>query len=116
MGSEVLQVRRSPLHDCHSPTETATNQPIPFQPIWRAYPAALAKEGRTVPLRACDREGDLGEAVIGLAVPGKAISHHPLRPSIPLPAAGNRISGCGDRPPNIATKMGERSQRQKSGK
>jgi hypothetical protein len=24
--------------------------------------------------------------------------------------------GCGDRPPNIAAKMGERSQRQKSGK
>src|SRR5882757_6860493 len=34
----------------------------------------------------------------------------------PNPAAGNGIFGCGDRPPNIAAKMGERSQRQKSGK
>src|SRR5258705_8058443 len=37
------------------------------------------------------------------------------RISCPNPAAGNGIFGCGDRPPNIATKMGERSQRQKSG-
>jgi hypothetical protein len=34
----------------------------------------------------------------------------------PSPAAGNGIFGCGDRPPKIAPKMGERSQRQKSGK
>jgi hypothetical protein len=32
------------------------------------------------------------------------------------PAARNGIFGCGDTPPKIATKMGERSQRQKSGK
>src|SRR5258707_8545527 len=46
-----------------------------------------AEEARTVPLGACDGEGDLGEAVIGLAVPGKAVSHHhhPLRLSIPFP-------------------------------
>jgi hypothetical protein len=45
-----------------------------------------AKEARTVPPGAGDREGDLGEAVIGLTVPGKAVSqhHHPLRLSIPL--------------------------------
>src|SRR5258706_5190372 len=44
-----------------------------------------AEEARTVPLGACDSEGDLGEAVISLAIPGKAVSHHPLRLSIPLP-------------------------------
>src|SRR6202162_744021 len=46
-----------------------------------------AEEARTVPLGAGDGEGDLGEAVISLAVPGKAVSHHhhPLRLSIPLP-------------------------------
>src|SRR6266436_6226066 len=46
-----------------------------------------AEEARTVPLGACDGEGDLGEAVVGLAVPGKAVSHHhhPLRALIPLP-------------------------------
>src|SRR5258708_8344978 len=46
-----------------------------------------AEEARTVPLGACDSKGDLGEAVIGLAVPGKAGGHHhhPLRLSIPLP-------------------------------
>src|SRR5258708_25803523 len=46
-----------------------------------------AEEARTVPLGAGDGEGDLGEAVIGLAIPGKAVSHHhhPLRLSIPLP-------------------------------
>src|SRR5258705_8321740 len=45
-----------------------------------------AKEARTIPPGAGDREGDLGEAVIGLTVPGKAVSqhHHPLRLSIPL--------------------------------
>src|SRR6266403_5433794 len=56
-----------------------------------------AEEARTVPLGACDGEGDLGEAVIGLAVPGNAVSHHhhPLRPSIPLPdqnRAGSELS------------------------
>src|SRR5712672_2279508 len=34
----------------------------------------------------------------------------------PSPAAGNGIFGCGDRPPKISTKMGERSQRQNYGK
>src|SRR6266436_6092028 len=45
------------------------------------------KEARTVPLGASDGEGDLGEAVVGLAVPGKTLGHHhhPLRLSIPLP-------------------------------
>src|SRR5258708_14976835 len=45
-----------------------------------------AKEARTVPPGDGDREGDLGDAVIGLTVPGKAVSqhHHPLRLSIPL--------------------------------
>src|SRR6266436_8015347 len=36
--------------------------------------------------------------------------------SYPSPAAGNGIFGCRDRPSKISTKMGERSQRQKSGK
>ena len=46
-----------------------------------------AKEARAVPFGAGDGEGDLGEAVIGLAVPGKAVGHHhhPLRLPIPLP-------------------------------
>src|SRR6266853_6546859 len=55
-----------------------------------------AEEARTVPLGACDGEGDLGQAVIGLAVPGKSVSHHhhPLRLSIPLPdqnRAGSKL-------------------------
>src|SRR5258708_12296805 len=55
-----------------------------------------AEEARTVPLGACDGEGDLGKAVIGLAIPGKAVSHHhhPLRLSIPLPdqnRAGSKL-------------------------
>ena len=46
-----------------------------------------AKEARTVPLGASDGEGHLGEAVISLAIPGKAVGHHhhPLRLSVPLP-------------------------------
>src|SRR5260370_13189627 len=46
-----------------------------------------AEEARAVPLGACNCERDLGEAVIGLAVPGKTVRHHhhPLRLSIPLP-------------------------------
>src|SRR5258708_12097030 len=46
-----------------------------------------AKESRTVPPGPCDRKGDFGEAIIGLAVPGEPVSHHhhPLRLSIPLP-------------------------------
>src|SRR6266404_6789961 len=55
-----------------------------------------AEEARTVPLGASDGEGDLGEAVIGLAIPGKAVSHHhhPLGPSIPFPdqnRAGSKL-------------------------
>src|SRR6266481_8634794 len=55
-----------------------------------------AEEARTVPLGACDGEGDLGEGVISLAVPGKAVGHHhhPLRPSIPFPdqnRAGSKL-------------------------
>src|SRR5258705_11988090 len=46
-----------------------------------------AKEARAIPLGAGDSEGDLGQAVIGLAAPGKAIRqhHHPLWPPIPFP-------------------------------
>src|SRR5258705_5036720 len=56
-----------------------------------------AEEARTVPLGACDGEGDLGEAVVSLPVPGKAVSHHhhPLRALIPLPdqdRAGTKLS------------------------
>src|SRR6266699_2847742 len=55
-----------------------------------------AKEARTVPLGACDGEGDFGEAVISLAIPGKAVGHHhhSLRLSIPLPdqnRAGSKL-------------------------
>src|ERR1700686_5892874 len=51
------------------------------------FSKAGTKEARTVPLGASDGEGDLGEAVIGLAVPGKTVGHHhhSLRLSIPLP-------------------------------
>src|ERR1700681_3762248 len=63
------------------------------------------KEARTVPLGASDGEGDLGEAVIGLPVPGKAVGHHhhPLRLSIPLSdehCAGGELS-------SLAVKAGE---------
>jgi len=57
----------------------------PPSPTDRLYPLGRKKRGpfHLVPV---DREGDLGEAVIGMAVPGKAIRHHhhPLRLSIPL--------------------------------
>src|SRR3954452_1251406 len=48
------------------------------------YPQA--KKARTIPFGSGDREGDLGEAVIGLAIPGKTVSHHhyPLRSTIPF--------------------------------
>src|SRR5258706_10593473 len=54
------------------------------------------EEARTVPLGASDGEGDFGEAVVSLAVPGKAVCHHhhPLRPSIPFPdqnRAGSKL-------------------------
>jgi hypothetical protein len=44
-----------------------------------------AEEARTVPLRTSNRKGDLGEAIIGLAIPGKSIGHHhhPLGTSVP---------------------------------
>src|SRR6267142_3530384 len=55
-----------------------------------------AEEARTVPLGACDGEGDLGEAVVSLAIPGKAVGHHhhALRSSIPFPdqnRAGSKL-------------------------
>src|ERR1700676_2707390 len=64
-----------------------------MEPSWPSlnrrsiFPIPEAEEARTVPLGACDGEGALGEAVISLTVPGKAVSHHhhPLRLSIPLP-------------------------------
>src|SRR5258706_15132888 len=62
------------------------------RPKWSLHRRSIffipkAEEARTVPLGAGDGEGDLGEAVISLAVPGKAVSHHhhPLRLSLPLP-------------------------------
>src|SRR5216683_2378759 len=50
------------------------------------------KEARTVPPSTGDSKRDFGEAVIGLPVPGKPVSHHPypLRPPIPL-ADGTRL-------------------------
>src|SRR5580692_8735289 len=56
----------------------------PLSSIDRPIPET--EKARAVPFGSGDREGDLGEAVIGLAVPGKTVSHHhyPLGPSIPL--------------------------------
>src|SRR5258705_11264735 len=53
-----------------------------------------AEKARAVPLGARDGEGDLGEADISLAVPGKAVSHHhhPLRLSIPLPDKNRAVT------------------------
>jgi hypothetical protein len=59
--------------------------------LWRisvsAKTAPEAKEVGAVPPSAGDSEGNLGQAVIGLAIPGKAVGHHhhPLRLSVPLP-------------------------------
>src|ERR1700730_3857651 len=55
--------------------------------LWSILFIPEAKKARAVPLGASDGEGDFGEAVVSLAVPGKAVGHHhhPLRPSIPLP-------------------------------
>src|SRR6266403_3401160 len=72
------------------------------EPSWPGLPCGLiffvpeAKEARSIPSGAGDREGDLRQTVIGLAVPGKAVGHdhHPLRPSIPLPdenRAGSKL-------------------------
>src|SRR5258707_4826941 len=51
-----------------------------------------AKEPRTVPLGASDGERHLGEAVISLAIPGKAVGHHhhPLR--LPDPLANQHLT------------------------
>src|SRR3984893_4522465 len=64
--------------------------------LWSILFIPEAKKARTVPLGAGDRKGDLGKAVVSLAIPGKAVSHHhhPLRPSIPLPdqnRAGSKL-------------------------
>src|SRR6516164_7399269 len=54
---------------------------------WLNLLVSQAKEAGTIPPGAGDRKGDLGQAVISLAVPGKAIGqhHHAMRLSIPLP-------------------------------
>src|SRR6516164_4710567 len=54
---------------------------------WLSLLVSQAKEAGTIPPGAGDRKGDLGQAVIGLAVPGKAIGqhHHAMRFSVPLP-------------------------------
>ena len=71
------------------------------------------KEARTVPPGASDGKGDLGEAVIGPAVPGKTVGHHhhPLRLSIPLPhqnRTGREFS-------SLAVKAGETGGRYRPG-
>src|SRR5260370_7559137 len=71
------------------------------------------KEARTVPPGASDGEGDLGETVIGPAVPGKTVGHHhhPLRLSIPLPhhnRTGREFS-------SLAVKAGETGGRYRPG-
>ena len=55
------------------------------------------KEARAVPFGARDGEGDLGEAIVGLTVPGKAVGQHdyPLRLPVPLPdenRAGSKLA------------------------
>src|SRR5260370_4042894 len=50
--------------------------------FWFAQPTFFsppAKKARTAPFGSGDRESDFGEAVIGLAIPGKTVSHHPPR-------------------------------------
>ena len=57
-----------------------------------------AEEFRPVPAGAGDREGDLGQAGIGLAVPGKAVGQHrhPLHLPVPFAAQhGARLQACG---------------------
>src|SRR6267154_3549148 len=71
------------------------------------------KEARTVPPGASDGKGDLGEAVIGPAFPGKTVGHHhyPLRLSIPLPhqnRTGREFS-------SLAVKAGETGGRYRPG-
>src|SRR5258706_1569737 len=46
-----------------------------------------SEEARTIPLGTGDGKSDFGEAVIGLAIPGKTVGHHhyPLRAPLPLP-------------------------------
>src|SRR6516164_1750105 len=53
---------------------------------WLSLLVSQAKEAGTIPPRAGDRKGDLGQAVIGLAVPGKAIGqhHHTMRSPVPF--------------------------------
>src|ERR1700704_5069034 len=66
--------------------------PSPIDP-----PYSQPKEARTVPPGTGDSKRDFGEAVISLAVPGKAVGHHhyPLRLPIPLPdqhGAGSKFN------------------------
>src|SRR5258706_2293910 len=46
-----------------------------------------SEEARTIPLGTGDGKSDFGEAVIGLAIPGKTVGHHhyPLRAPLPFP-------------------------------
>ncbi len=56
------------------------------RPVLRLRFIAQAEKPGAIPARASDREGDLGQAGVGLAVPGKPVSEHhdPLQVTIPL--------------------------------
>jgi hypothetical protein len=58
----------------------------------------MTRDARTVPLGTGDRKRDFGEAVIGPAVPGKAVGHHhyALRLSIPLPDRRRSVTRAKD--------------------
>ena len=88
----------------HRSTVTFTLSSLLFMPE--------AKEARAIPLGAGDSEGDLGQAIIGLAAPGKAIRqhHHPLWPPIPFPdehCAGTKL--C-----SFLVKVGETGRHRRS--
>src|SRR5258706_4661402 len=73
------------------------------EPSWPGLPCGLiffvpeAKEARSIPFGAGDREGDLRQTVIGLAVPGKAVGHdhHPLRPASIARCGRGSLRGLG---------------------
>ena len=58
-----------------------------------------AEEFRSIPTRPRDREGNLGQAWIGVAIPGKAIGKHCHPLHLPVPFAGEDGAGPEHRGP-----------------